>query len=63
MIALCPGCKRLGFKRFQGQGEIQRFVAVFRYIDSKQEGRIGAKEFARLQDLEQEGRRCESRKR
>lgn len=52
------GCKRLGFTRFQGQGEIQRFLAVFRYIDSKGEGRIGSKEFARLQDLEQEGSTC-----
>ena len=48
------GCKRIGFARFKGPGEQQRFQTVFRFIDIRSEGKISLKDWDALRYVEQE---------
>eukprot|EP00438_Fugacium_kawagutii_P020643 Skav223026 [mRNA] locus=scaffold1422:288981:291590:+ [translate_table: standard] len=50
------GCKRKGFTKFKGEEERHRFQSVFRYIDSRAEGKISLKDWMNLKEVEQE--RC-----
>ena len=48
------GCKRLGFAKFKGPGEQQRFQSVFRFIDVRSEGKISMKDWDSLRYVEQD---------
>ena len=48
------GCKRNGFTKFKGEEEKHRFLSVFRYIDSRNEGKISLKDWTNLKEVEQE---------
>ena len=52
------GCKRMGFVRFKGPGEQQRFQSVFRFIDVRSEGKISTKDWEALQYVEQDTSDC-----
>ena len=47
-------CKRMGFSRFKGPGEQQRFQGVFRFIDVRSEGKISMKDWDTLRYVEQD---------
>eukprot|EP00439_Symbiodinium_sp_Y106_P035491 s2650_g4.t1 len=52
------GCKRIGFARFKGPGEQQRFQTVFRFIDIRSEGKISLKDWDALRYVEQDLKVC-----
>lgn len=48
------GCKRNGFTKFKGEEEKHRFQSVFRYMDSRTEGKITVKDWTNLKEVEEE---------